>query len=315
MSGFKKIIVTTLIIASVSIGIGAYIIFESGLGTGEIREEIRNLFSGNEISFNLGSGVDVEEDRSYSMDNKEMILLDTKIGDLEVNGYDGDEIRLVVEGTVPERYLERYLKVEESADELKIYFYKDISNLNFSVGNRYDLDIELLVPEEYLGNMHFENVSGDITLEDVYAKEVRVENISGDIVLEAGDHDKVTFNNISGQFISYSSIKVLEGESVSGKITATEVKDSFRLDSVSGSVNVSAETLLRDAEIGTISGSVKVEIDDLDDLSYDLSSVSGKITVDTSEGINQSSQSLERNVNNTVKLDISTVSGKIDIKY
>jgi hypothetical protein len=142
-----------------------------------------------------------------------------------------------------------------------------------------------------------------------------VENISGDIVLEAGDHDKVTFNNISGQFISYSSIKVLEGESVSGKITATEVKDSFRLDSVSGSVNVSAETLLRDAEIGTISGSVKVEIDDLDDLSYDLSSVSGKITVDTSEGINQSSQSLERNVNNTVKLDISTVSGKIDIKY
>ena len=315
MSGFKKIIVTTLIIASVSIGIGAYIIFESGLGTGEIADEIRNLFSGHEISFNLGSGVDVEEDLSYSMDNKNMILLDTKIGDLEVNGYDGDEIRLLVEGSVPERYLERYLKVEESGDELKIYFYKDISNLNFSFGNNYDLDIELLVPEEYLGNVHFENVSGDITLEDIFAKEVHVENISGDIVLEAGDHDKVTFNNISGQFISYSSIKVLEGESVSGKITATEVNDSFKLDSVSGSVNIGAKTLLRDAEIGTISGSVTVEIEDLDDLSYDLSSVSGKITVDTSEGINQSSQSLERNVNNTLKLDVSTVSGKIDIKY
>jgi len=315
MSGFKKIIVTTLIIASVSIGIGAYIIFESGLGTGEIADEIRNLFSGNEISFNLGSGVDVSEDLTYPMDNKEMILLDTKIGDLEVNGYDGDEIRLLVEGSVPERYLERYLKVEESADELKIYFYKDISNLNFSIGNSYDLDIELLVPEEYLGNVHFENVSGDITLEDIFAKEVHVANISGDIVLEAGDHDKVTFNNISGQFISYSSIKVLEGESVSGKITATEVNDSFKLDSVSGSVNIGAKTLLRDAEIGTISGSVTVEIEELDDLSYDLSSVSGKIAVDTSEGINQSSQSLERNVNNTVKLDVSTVSGKIDIKY
>jgi len=315
MSGFKKIIVTTLIIASVSIGIGAYIIFESGLGTGEIADEIRNLFSGNEISFNLGSGVDVAEDLSYSMDNKEMILLDTKIGDLEVNGYDGDEIRLLVEGSVPERYLEKYLNVEDSADELKIYFYKDISNLNFSIGNSYDLDIELLVPEEYLGNVHFENVSGDITLEDIFAKEVHVANISGDIVLEAGDHDKVTFNNISGQFISYSSIKVLEGESVSGKITATEVSDSFKLDSVSGSVNIGAKTLLRDAEIGTISGSVTVEIEELDDLSYDLSSVSGKITVDTSEGINQSSQSLERNVNNTLKLDVSTVSGKIDIKY
>lgn len=315
MSGFKKIIVTTLIIASVSIGIGAYIIFESGLGTGEIADEIRNLFSGNEISFNLGSGVDVTEDLSYSMDDKKMILLDTKIGDLEVNGYDGDEIRLLVDGSVPERYLESYLTVDDSEDELKIYFYKDISNLNFTIGNNYDLDIELLVPEEYLGNVHFENVSGDITLEDIYAKEVHVENISGDIVLEAGDHDKVTFNNISGQFISYSFVKVLEGETVSGKITATEVHDSFKLDSVSGSVNIVAKTLVRDAEIGTISGSVTVEIEDLDDLSYDLSSISGKITVDTSEGINQSSQSLERIVNNTVKLDVSTVSGKIDVKY
>lgn len=315
MSGFKKIIVTTLIIASVSIGIGAYIIFESGLGTGEIANEIRNLFSGNDISFNLGSGVDVTENLSYSMDNKEMILLYTKIGDLEVKGHDGDEIKLIVEGSVPERYLERYLSVEESEDELKIYFYKDISNLNFSIGNRYDLDIELLIPEEYLGNVHFENISDDITMEDIYAKEVRVENISGDIVLEAGDHDKVTFNNISGQFISYSTVKVLEGETVSGKITATEVTDSFRLESVSGSVNVSAETLLRDAEISSISGSVTVEIEELDDLSYDLSSLSGKIAVDTSEGINQSSQSLERNVNNTVKLVVSTVSGKINIKY
>ena len=64
MSGFKKIVVTTLIIASVSIGIGAYIIFESGLGTGEIAEEIRNLIGGNEISINLGREVEVSEDLS-----------------------------------------------------------------------------------------------------------------------------------------------------------------------------------------------------------------------------------------------------------
>ena len=36
MSGFKKVVVATLIIASVSVGIGAYIVYESGVGTGEL---------------------------------------------------------------------------------------------------------------------------------------------------------------------------------------------------------------------------------------------------------------------------------------
>ncbi|MFH5836808.1 DUF4097 family beta strand repeat-containing protein [Proteiniclasticum sp. C24MP] len=315
MSGFKKIVVTTLIIASVSIGIGAYIIFESGLGTGEIANEIRNLIGGNDISINLGSGVEVSEDLSYPMGSKEMILVDTPIGDLEVIGYDGDEIKLLVEGNVPERYLERYLKVEESATELGIYFYKDISNLNFGIGSSYDMDITLMIPEEYKEDVHFENVSGEITMEGISARNVRVENISGDIVLEDGEHEEIRFSSVSGQFISYSPVRILEGETVSGRITATGVKETFRLESVSGSVIVTAESLTEDSEISTISGAAAVEIEEIEDLSYDLSSISGKITVDTGDGVNQSSQSLERNVNNTVKVDVSTVSGKISIKY
>ena len=315
MSGFKKIIVTTLIIASVSIGIGAYIIFESGLGTGEIAEEIRNLIGGNEISINLGSAVEVSEELSYSMEGKEMLLVDTPIGDLEVKGYDGEEIRLLVEGSVPERYRDRYLKVEETDTELAVYFYKDISNLNFGIGNSYDLEIELLVPREYMGDVHFENVSGEITMEGIRARNVRVENISGEIVLEEGEHERVDFSTVSGQFISYSAVEVLEGETVSGKITATGIRKHFRLNSVSGSVNVTAENLTGNAEISTISGAVSVEIEEIEDLSYDLSSISGKIVVENREGINESSQSLKRNVDNTVKLDVSTVSGKIIVKY
>lgn len=315
MSGFKKIVVTTLIIASVSIGIGAYIIFESGLGTGEIAEEIRNLIGGNEISINLGSEVEVSEDLSYSMEGKERLLVDTPTGDLEVRGYDGEGIRLLVEGSVPERYRDRYLKVEETDTQLAVYFYKDISNLNFGIGNSYDLDIELLVPRDYMEDVHFGNVSGEITMEGIRAKNVRVENISGEIVLEEGEHENVRFSTVSGQFISYSAVEVLEGETVSGKITATGVKDHFRLDSVSGSVNVTAENLTEDSEISTISGAVSVEIKEIQDLSYDLSSISGKIIVENGEGINESSQSLERNVSNSVKLDVSTVSGKIIVKY
>lgn len=315
MSGFKKIVVATLVIASVSIGIGAYIIFESGLGTGEIAAELRNLFGGNEIGINLGSGVEVSEDLSYAITGKNRILLDTPVGGLEVTGYDGEEITLLVEGKVPERYLDRYLTVEESASELKIQFYKNISNLNFGIGNNYDLDIKLLIPRDYEEDVHFENVSGEISVSGIGARNVRVKNISGDIVLEDGEHEHIRFNTVSGQFISYSAVDVLEGETVSGRITASAVKESFRLESVSGSVSVTARRLTQDAEISTISGSATVELQEMEDLSYDLSSISGKITVDTREGVNQSSQSLERNVNNSVKLDVSTVSGKISVKY
>ena len=315
MSGFRKIVVTTLIIASVSIGIGAYILFESGLGAGEIGDEVKNLFGGNEININLGSGVEVMEEYTYSVENKEMILLETRIGDVEVNGYDGDEIKLLVEGRVPERYLDKFLKVEDSEEALKIYVYKEIKNLTFTLGSTYDLDIELLVPKDYLNNMQVENISGEITMDGINANNLSIESVSGDIVLEEGKYNKVDFRTISGQFISYSPVNFLEGESVSGKITATDVKESFMLETVSGNVNLSAINLKRDAEVSTISGSVNIEIEDLLELSYDLSSISGKITVDTQEEIYQSSQSLERKVNNSVKLSVTTVSGKINVKY
>jgi len=315
MSGFRKVVITTLIIASVAIGIGAYVIFESGLGAGEIADNFRRLFNENNININLGTGVDVSEESSYPLAGKRNIRLETPVGDLRVTGYDGDEIMFNLEGKVPERYLDRYLTIDESSDELSIYLYKDINGLNFSMGGNYDLDMELMIPVEYLGDVEFENVSGEITIDGINAKEVNVDNISGDIILENGSHEKIDFATISGQFLSYSAVNHLEGDSISGKITATGVKESFNLESVSGSINITALDLRSDSDIETISGAVTVEFEESEEIGYELSSVSGKISVEDESGVSQSSQSLRKTAGSRPKLEVSTVSGRITIKY
>lgn len=315
MSGFKKVLVTTLIIASVSIGIGAYIILESGLGTGDIADNFRRLFSGNDININIGNSTEVKEDQSFNMADKKLILLETPLGDVEVKGYEGEEIRLTVEGQVPERYVDEYLKISESQDELKILFYDDVNNINFTFGNANNLDIELLIPSDYAGELRLSNVSGAMTLEGLQAREVHLENISGDLVLEDGRHEKVVFSTISGQFISYSAVDVLEGETVSGRVTATDVEESFEIGSISGSVSISARKLGGDSSVETVSGSVEVELTEETDIGYDLSSVSGRISVENEEGTNESSQSLKRTAQNGFTLDVSSVSGKITVKY
>lgn len=315
MSGFKKVVITTLIIASVSIGIGAYIVYESGVGTGELAESINKLLDRGDISVNLGATKEVREEQSFSLEDKRNIEISVPIGEVKVTAYEGDEIRLLVEGKVPENYLNRYLEVKEERGALEISLYKGMGNINLSFFNRYDIRLYLEVPKEYQGNLDISNVSGDILVEGLHLRELTLENISGDLILESGSSEEVDFNVVSGQFISYGEVGSLSGNSISGKITANDVRNSADVESVSGSIQLTLSETIKDVEVESISGAVDLIFQGQEDLSYDLESVSGSITVETGEGINKGSRSLKRNVNNSPSVDVSTVSGTITLRY
>lgn len=315
MSGFKKVVITTLIIASVSIGIGAYIVYESGVGTGELAESINKLLDRGDISVNLGATKEVREEQSFSLEDKRNIEISVPIGEVKVTAYGGDEIRLLVEGKVPENYLNRYLEVKEERGALEISLYKGMGNINLSFFNRYDIRLYLEVPKEYQGNLDISNVSGDILVEGLHLRELTLENISGDLILESGSSEEVDFDVVSGQFISYGEVGSLSGNSISGKITANDVRNSADVESVSGSIQLTLSETIKDVEVESISGAVDLIFQGQEDLSYDLESVSGSITVETGEGINKGSRSLKRNVNNSPSVDVSTVSGTITLRY
>lgn len=315
MSGFKKVVITTLIIASVSIGIGAYIVYESGVGTGELAESINKLLDRGDISVNLGATKEVREEQSFSLEDKRNIEISVPIGEVKVTAYEGDEIRLLVEGKVPENYLNRYLEVKEERGALEISLYKGMGNINLSFFNRYDIRLYLEMPKEYQGNLDISNVSGDILVEGLHLRELTLENISGDLILESGSSEEVDFDVVSGQFISYGEVGSLSGNSISGKITANDVRNSADVESVSGSIQLTLSETIKDVEVESISGAVDLIFQGQEDLSYDLESVSGSITVETGEGINKGSRSLKRNVNNSPSVDVSTVSGTITLRY
>jgi len=274
MSGFKKVVITTLIIASVSIGIGAYIVYESGVGTGELAESINKLLERGDISVSLGETKEVREEQSFSYEDKSSIEISVPIGEVKVTSYEGDEIRLLVEGKVPENYMDRYLEIREEKGSLKISLYKGMGNINLNFFNRYDIRMSLEVPEGYEGDLDVSNVSGDVIVGGLRLRELSLENISGDLILESGSSEEVDFDVVSGQFISYGEVGRLSGNSISGKITATDIRNSA-----------------------------------------DVESVSGNLSVENREGINQSSRSLKRNINNSPRADVSTVSGSVRIKY
>ncbi len=315
MSGFKKVVVATLIIASVSIGIGAYIVYESGVGTGELADTINKLLERGDINVNLGETKEVREEQSFSYEDKKNIEISVPIGDVKIKAYEGNEIKLLVEGKVPENYLDRYLEITEEKDSLKISLYKGMGNINLNFFNRYDISLSLEVPVGYQGDLDVSNVSGDILVDGLNLKKVSLENISGDLIVESGTIEDVDFDVVSGQFISYGDIGRLSGNSISGKITATGIRSSADVESVSGSVSLKFLESTKEVEVETISGSVELDFIGLEDLSYDLESVSGSLTVENREGINQSTRSLKRNINNSPTVDVSTVSGAVRIKY
>jgi|GEM_PF-943830 len=315
MSGFKKLVVTTLIIASVAIGIGSFLVFESGMDEREAASGLWNFFKEKELSLELGSFEEVKEDQVFSLGQKEDVEVVTPYGTVEVQSHEEEGIRLIIEGKVPSRHVDRYLKISDTKDALKISLFQGISNVNFGFTKKDELIIRVLLPKAYDEDLKVVNVSGDVLLQDLMLAEVTLENVSGDLIIESGRYEEVDFRNVSGQMITYGQVEEFQGENVSGKVTATNLQGRFQVETVSGAMHLRSLALQKKSQAESVSGKITVELEGMSELSYDLSSVSGKIQVESGEETMESGRSLKRNHSDGEKLVVSTVSGSILVKY
>ncbi|MBR0575847.1 DUF4097 family beta strand repeat protein [Proteiniclasticum sp. BAD-10] len=316
MSGFKKVLITTLIIASVSIGIGAYIIYDSGLSPWQVGENLRRFFGDSGISVDLGKSVEVKENQSFTLGDKSKLKLSTVHGRIRVEMVEGTDIHLSITGKIPERYKDSYLKIQESADGLEVSLFKGIQNINIGLGSDFDLDILLRVPASYAGDVELSNVSDEINVNGLNGGKITLANVSGDMILEEGTFEHIAFNSVSGTVISYSSAKSVTGETVSGNITATNIGEHFNVKSISGTVNLKSSALLENSQADTVSGDMEVVVENQGNLSYELTSVSGKLKAEHEGSVIQGDKSLsQNNTAGAVKVKLSSVSGKISLKY
>ncbi|MGB4588463.1 MAG: DUF4097 family beta strand repeat-containing protein [Clostridiaceae bacterium] len=316
MSGFKKVIAVTLIIASVAIGVGAYILYESGFNVGDLRTNMNNFFRGNDFSLNLGNAVPVSEDREFSLGNKKDIVIETSIGELIITENDGDVITMSVDGDIPTKYEKNYLKVTDTDEELKLFVLDELSNVGDFGLHNYNLTVKISIPKKFAGNLDISTVSGENSVTGLELSSLDVSSISGDITLQDGKYGELKFYNVSGNVFAYSEAGKAQGESVSGNLTLSSVNEGINLKTVSGNIKATVAALKGKATADSISGEIEIELLDSIETSYKLNTVSGKLTVDDGGNVQTGEKSITKTVSGTDRLiDASTVSGNIKIKY
>lgn len=317
MTGFRKLVVVTLIIASVSIGIGGMLLSRAGESGSTVWRELRNFFQGTNIGIDLGNHVEVDEFSTHALEGVEEILVDTIVGNIFILEKEEGDLEIRVKGTLEERFQDDFLKIQRRGDVLVIEVLK-VRNLSAigSFTNRTRLDITLEVPKQYNEDLTMKTVSGNVLVNGLSLDTVEGFTVSGDMVLENGRMEELTLRSTSGSLYVYSDVEEFTGTNVSGTLLANRVEERVKYESVSGSITL----VLLDAEgetaLKSVSGSIQVDYLGQERIAYALESVSGKLEVTGGGEILTADRRLSRGDSSArAQLKASTVSGSIRVNY
>lgn len=144
------------------------------------------------ISFNFGGNSYSNADKytsgdiTYSAESLDELYIDWVSGDIQIEVYDGDVIEIFETET---EKLSKEERVHSYFDDgvLRIQYRKAASwGFNFNDLNK---DLHIRIPrklndgERILEKMSIDNVSADITINDVQVEDYRVDTVSGDVTI------------------------------------------------------------------------------------------------------------------------------------
>lgn len=229
-------------------------------------------------------------------------------GDLEVRGWDKDEIQ--VTGELDEQVKKFIFRVD--GDETFVEVKIPDRNRKWCVGYCDEgSDLVIMVPRDstvkvsvvstevkisdVLGGLDVGGVSGDIFTENA-GKRVRISSVSGSVELRHAK-GRVRLNSVSGDVEATDVHGPGKYHSVSGDIVLNEISGDMDVETVSGEIDVTAAVIsvLRGS---TVSGDIRLEFEPGAEIDIELNSISGAISLDASEKI-------------AAKFDLETGSGRI----
>jgi hypothetical protein len=110
--------------------------------------------------------------------------------------------------------------------------------------------------------------------------DLRVATRSGRISVQGLDDGECVLSTTSGRLLLRDVRDSLSLDSVSGEITLDSIEGGLHAKTVSGSIRGRRVTFTDRSELSAVSGSIDISVDNsLEDLSFDLSSVSGRIVI------------------------------------
>lgn len=158
--------------------------------------------------------------------------------------------------------------------------------------------IEVYLPMSYRNSLSLSTVSGSVTSD------------------QSWEMNKVSANSTSGAIkIAGISAKQFSLSTVSGKIVAGKLTGSGNASTTSGSISLESKKVDGDIHASTVSGSVKITVPQKSDFGFKVSTVSGRINsffeLPSKGKKNVSARYGEKT---DISIDLSTVSGSITIE-
>jgi DUF4097 and DUF4098 domain-containing protein YvlB len=221
------------------------------------------------ISFASGA----REEESFSYTGITRIEIRAMFLDVKVRGEYGDTVQM--RSDLPEEtfFAPREFKVrhEVVGSDLRVWVEKDGI---FSGGSGA---LFFRVPSG--SELNVESASGDVKISGISAVSLYAKSASGD--LDVSDVDAaVMASTISGDLTARKLKGDLNLTTVSGDIDASGLKGRLSISSISGEISGDGILLELSSHFKTVSGNIRVDLDNaLDELRYDLSTVSGRLTV------------------------------------
>lgn len=229
--------------------------------------------------------------------------------------------RIAYDIYIPKNY-KNNLDLTSASGDIYLEDEIELKNVNFSLAsgsinvskkiNAEDIDIKI--------------VSGDIIFNEIIAKKVNLESISGDISLKGNaKSDKIQVKSTSGD-IETKDIETnnIEMKTVSGSIETKKLTADIEMKSTSGDIEI--ESLIGKPNLSTTSGDISInDFKILKDSNIHSTSGDLKIYLNKESNCNINTKTVSGNVNlpdgkNTIGnepyniLKLETTSGNINIK-
>jgi hypothetical protein len=121
---------------------------------------------------------------------------------------------------------------------------------------------------------------GKLTFQVPHFVSVKVETVSGRVTAKGIETRNFGAKTISGRILLQEIRGVVDASSVSGRILVDSTEGRITAKTVSGAIEGKSLSLTEDSSFSTVSGNIDIGLDPgIDDLRFDLTSLSGRIVV------------------------------------
>jgi hypothetical protein len=182
---------------------------------------------------------------------------------VEVHSVSGKDLRVSVNGDT----------VEIDHPQLGWENWLDV----FKFNGRARADISVMVPRDI--RITIGMVSSTALVTGVSEK-LSINTVSGDVVVDGVTGD-LSLNSVSGELTVRDHTGKVSAHTVSGDVTATGALRSYKSDSVSGAVFLDVTGTPDEIRVNTVSGAVTARLDDGVPAAYTVSTVGGKLQLDS----------------------------------